>query len=55
MCLCLSKLAGTTTTEALKHLYKDGGVVRFYRGLGPALLQVRELSAAAACYCCGVG
>ena len=32
--------AGTTTTEALKHLYKEGGVVRFYRGLGPALLQV---------------
>ncbi|KAI7843418.1 hypothetical protein COHA_002896 [Chlorella ohadii] len=31
--------ASTTTTEALKHLYKDGGVVRFYRGLGPALLQ----------------
>lgn len=30
---------GTTTTEALKHLYKEGGVVRFYRGLGPALLQ----------------
>jgi hypothetical protein len=30
---------GTTTTEALKHLYRDGGIVRFYRGLGPALLQ----------------
>ncbi|KAI3434970.1 hypothetical protein D9Q98_003022 [Chlorella vulgaris] len=30
---------GTTTTEALKHLYKEGGVVRFYRGLAPALLQ----------------
>ena len=27
------------TKEALKHLYKEGGVVRFYRGLGPALLQ----------------
>lgn len=25
--------------EALRHLYKEGGVVRFYRGLGPALLQ----------------
>lgn len=30
---------GMTTTQALKHLYKEGGVVRFYRGLGPALLQ----------------
>lgn len=30
---------GTTTTEALKHLYKDGGVPRFYRGLVPALIQ----------------
>jgi hypothetical protein len=29
-----------TTTGALKHLYREGGVVRFYRGLGPALLQV---------------
>lgn len=30
---------GTTTGEALRTLWKDGGVVRFYRGLGPALLQ----------------
>jgi len=30
---------GTTTTEALKTLYKEGGVVRFYRGLLPALAQ----------------
>ena len=30
---------GTTTTMALKTLYKEGGVVRFYRGLGPALIQ----------------
>jgi len=30
---------GTTTTAALKHLYKEGGVRRFYRGLAPALLQ----------------
>lgn len=30
---------GTTTTAALKHLYQEGGIVRFYRGLGPALLQ----------------
>jgi hypothetical protein len=30
---------GTTTREALKHLWKEGGVVRFYRGLTPALLQ----------------
>lgn len=30
---------GTTTTQAIKSLYKDGGIGRFYRGLGPALLQ----------------
>lgn len=30
---------GTTTTQAMKSLYKDGGIRRFYRGLGPALLQ----------------
>jgi len=30
---------GTTTTEAIKSLYKDGGLRRFYRGVGPALLQ----------------
>lgn len=30
---------GTTTTQALKHLYKEGGVRRFYRGVGPALVQ----------------
>mmetsp|Transcript_48658 Transcript_48658/g.41093 ORF Transcript_48658/g.41093 Transcript_48658/m.41093 type:complete len:324 (-) Transcript_48658:105-1076(-) len=35
---------GTTTKEALKHLYKDGGggvrgVLRFYKGFTPALLQ----------------
>ena len=30
---------GLTTTQALKTLYKEGGVVRFYRGLGPALIQ----------------
>jgi len=30
---------GLTTTQALKKLYAEGGVVRFYRGLGPALLQ----------------
>lgn len=30
---------GTSTSEALKALYKDGGVLRFYRGLGPALFQ----------------
>ena len=30
---------GTSTSEALKALYKDGGIMRFYRGLGPALLQ----------------
>jgi len=35
---------GTTTTQALKHLYNDGGrglsgIRRFYRGIGPGLLQ----------------
>jgi hypothetical protein len=30
---------GMTTTQALKHLYAEGGVGRFYRGVGPALLQ----------------
>jgi len=30
---------GGTMKEAFRHLYKDGGVVRFYRGVGPALIQ----------------
>eukprot|EP00397_Hematodinium_sp_SG-2012_P017464 GEMP01017860.1.p1 GENE.GEMP01017860.1~~GEMP01017860.1.p1 ORF type:complete len:483 (+),score=75.33 GEMP01017860.1:154-1602(+) len=30
---------GTSTTEALKTLYADGGIRRFYRGIGPAMLQ----------------
>ena len=30
---------GTTTKTAIQSLYKDGGVKRFYRGVGPALLQ----------------
>eukprot|EP01129_Flabellula_baltica_P007887 TRINITY_DN309_c0_g1_i1.p1 TRINITY_DN309_c0_g1~~TRINITY_DN309_c0_g1_i1.p1 ORF type:complete len:294 (-),score=60.88 TRINITY_DN309_c0_g1_i1:21-902(-) len=30
---------GTSTKEALVKLYKEGGVRRFYRGLGPALFQ----------------
>lgn len=30
---------GTSTTEALKILYKDGGIPRFYRGILPALFQ----------------
>lgn len=30
---------GTSTTEALKTLYRQGGVVRFYRGFLPALFQ----------------
>lgn len=35
---------GMSTVEALKHLYRDGGggiggILRFYRGVGPALLQ----------------
>lgn len=30
---------GTSTMEAFRTLYKDGGVLRFYRGLLPALIQ----------------
>ncbi|KAL0479737.1 mitochondrial ornithine transporter [Acrasis kona] len=30
---------GTSTTEALKTLFKDGGIKRFYSGVGPALIQ----------------
>jgi hypothetical protein len=30
---------GTSTTTALKTLYKEGGIPRFYRGLLPALVQ----------------
>jgi len=35
---------GMSTTEALTHIYNDGGrglsgVLRFYKGIGPALLQ----------------
>lgn len=30
---------GLTTTEAFKKLFADGGMTRFYRGLGPALIQ----------------
>lgn len=30
---------GTTTREALRTLYSQGGIARFYKGVGPALLQ----------------
>ena len=30
---------GTSTTEAIKTLYRKGGIRRFYRGVGPALIQ----------------
>eukprot|EP01031_Cornospumella_fuschlensis_P045590 gene45590-55797_t len=30
---------GTSTTEAFKKLYAEGGILRFYRGLAPALVQ----------------
>lgn len=30
---------GTSTMEAMRHLYKQGGIPRFYRGLLPALAQ----------------
>jgi hypothetical protein len=32
---------GGTMLGTMKHLYKDGGIPRFYRGLLPALVQVR--------------
>lgn len=30
---------GMSTTQALKHLYAEGGIRRFYQGVGPALIQ----------------
>jgi hypothetical protein len=30
---------GTSTGEALRTLYAEGGIMRFYRGVGPALIQ----------------
>lgn len=30
---------GTSTSQAMKALYKEGGILRFYRGIGPALIQ----------------
>jgi hypothetical protein len=30
---------GTSTGDAFRHLYKEGGIPRFYRGLLPALMQ----------------
>eukprot|EP01066_Platyproteum_vivax_P010719 Platyproteum_vivax@DN4832_c0_g1_i1.p1 len=30
---------GTGTLSAIKHLYAEGGIFRFYRGLAPALMQ----------------
>ena len=30
---------GMSTIEALKFLYAEGGIRRFYRGVGPALFQ----------------
>jgi hypothetical protein len=30
---------GTSTTQAFKKLYAEGGIPRFYRGLAPALVQ----------------
>jgi hypothetical protein len=32
---------GMSTGDAFRHLYREGGVRRFYRGVGPALLQAR--------------
>lgn len=31
--------SGVTFPQALKHLYADGGIPRFYRGVAPALIQ----------------
>lgn len=31
---------GTTTAQALKTLWSQGGIPRFYNGLAPALIQV---------------
>lgn len=50
--LLLSRSYGGTLTGALRTLYNDGGrglggIVRFYRGLGPALLQVRCIASPA--------
>lgn len=36
---------GTSTRVALRTLYADGGVARFYQGVGPALLQVSSRAA----------
>ncbi len=33
------RYGNTTTMTALRTLYNDGGVRRFYRGIGPALFQ----------------
>lgn len=33
------RYGGTSTGGAIRSLYKDGGVRRFYRGMAPALIQ----------------
>ena len=33
---------GTSTMEALRTLWSQGGIPRFYQGLAPALIQVRK-------------
>lgn len=33
------RYGNSTTTSAIRTLYSDGGVRRFYRGIGPALFQ----------------
>jgi len=35
---------GTSTMVALRTLYADGGIPRFYQGMLPALIQVRALA-----------
>ena len=39
VCVCTARRYGTDTTTALRTLYKEGGVRRFYRGLLPAMVQ----------------
>lgn len=40
---------GLSTRTALRALYADGGVARFYQGVGPALLQVRATGTVTRC------
>lgn len=46
LCVCLAssprleyRYGGSSTSQAIRSLYADGGVRRFYRGMAPALIQ----------------